>query len=286
MQLIYNQDGAVDGIQDCSNSIWMLSDADKETRASAAQALHNLVSNHADERKVKREMRILRLLELIRDFCDTLRDKIVTQRTQMDVLPGQPLCPDGKTNVNATTSNQLINVCTTRHDTNARHLPMTDDMSLHPCAVVTNMMKLSFDDDHRQAMSHLGVLQGLAELLHLDQLTHGSLCNEAQCTTLRRYASMTLTNLTFGHGPNKSLLCSVRPLLVVLSHQLASPNEDLRQVSDMCKTGCPLVSLYHISKLHSVLSIARLRPVCCAISLGVPTRPVKKRCSRPTLSER
>lgn len=105
-----------------------------------------------------------------------------------------------------------------------------DNMDRHPCAVVTNLMKLSFDDDHRQAMSHLGVLQGLSELLHLDQLAHGSLCDDAQCTTLRRYASMTLTNLTFGHGPNKSLLCSLRPLLVVLSQQLASPNDDLRQV--------------------------------------------------------
>lgn len=76
-----------------------------------------------------------------------------------------------------------------------------------------------------------GALQGLSELLHLDQLAHGSLCKEAQCTTLRRYASMTLTNLTFGHGPNKTLLCSIRPLLSVLSHQLASPNDDLRQVT-------------------------------------------------------
>ena len=105
-----------------------------------------------------------------------------------------------------------------------------DAMNTHPCSVVTNLMKLSFDDDHRQAMSHLGALHGLSELLHLDQLAHGSLCNEAQCTTLRRYASMTLTNLTFGHGPNKTLLCSIRPLLVVLSRQLASPNDDLRQV--------------------------------------------------------
>ena len=77
----------------------------------------------------------------------------------------------------------------------------------------------------------LGALQGLSELLHLDQLAHGSLCNETQCTTLRRYASMTLTNLTFGHGPNKTLLCSIRLLLFVLSHQLASPNDDLRQVT-------------------------------------------------------
>lgn len=129
-------------------------------------------------------------------------------------------------------------------------------MDGHPSGVVTNLMKLSFDDDHRQAMSHLGALQGLSELLHMDQLAHGSLCDDLQvfsihfrrhatdrhliayvafftskqCTTLRRYASMTLTNLTFGHGPNKSLLCSTRPLLSVLSHQLASPNDDLRQV--------------------------------------------------------
>lgn len=55
----------------------MLSEADKETRASAAQALHNLVYNSSDDRKVKREMRILKLLELIRDYCDRLRDKLM-----------------------------------------------------------------------------------------------------------------------------------------------------------------------------------------------------------------
>lgn len=54
MQLIYNQDGGVggDGLQDGVPSTWMLSDADKETRSSAAMALHNLVFNNADERKV------------------------------------------------------------------------------------------------------------------------------------------------------------------------------------------------------------------------------------------
>lgn len=92
-------------------------------------------------------------------------------------------------------------------------------------------MKLSFDEDHRHAMSQLGALQGLCEVLHMDQLAHGPLSEDQQCTTLRRYASMTLTNLTFGHGPNKALLCSTRPLLAVLSLQLRSPNDDLRQVT-------------------------------------------------------
>lgn len=53
-------------------------------------------------------------------------------------------------------------------------------MDNHPSGVVTILMKLSFDDDHRQAMSQLGALQGLSELLHLDQLAHGSLCDDAQ----------------------------------------------------------------------------------------------------------
>ena len=48
----------------------MLTEADKETRASAAQALHNLVYNSSDDRKVKREIRILKLLELIRSPTD------------------------------------------------------------------------------------------------------------------------------------------------------------------------------------------------------------------------
>ena len=98
VQLIYNQDGGGDGLQECPTAGWMLSDADKETRSSAAQALHNLVYNNSDDRKVKREIRILRLLEWIRDYCDLLREKLL-QRAPMDVLPGQPICPDGVSQV-------------------------------------------------------------------------------------------------------------------------------------------------------------------------------------------
>ena len=48
--------------------------------------------------------------------------------------------------------------------------------------------------------------------------------------TLRRYAGMALTNLTFGDGANKALLCSFRQFMKALVAQLKSPSEDLRQV--------------------------------------------------------
>jgi len=43
-----------------------------------------------------------------------------------------------------------------------------------------------------------------------------------------RYAGMALTNLTFGDGTNKALLCSFRGFMRALVAQLASPSEDLR----------------------------------------------------------
>jgi adenomatosis polyposis coli protein len=42
---------------------------------------------------------------------------------------------------------------------------------------------------------------------------------------------MALTNLTFGDGANKALLCSFRQFMKALVAQLKSPSEDLRQVS-------------------------------------------------------
>lgn len=41
---------------------------------------------------------------------------------------------------------------------------------------------------------------------------------------------MALTNLTFGDGANKALLCSFRQFMKALVAQLKSPSEDLRQV--------------------------------------------------------
>lgn len=46
---------------------------DPETRERASQAIHNIVHSRGDERPGRREARVLRLLEQLRDYCQTLR---------------------------------------------------------------------------------------------------------------------------------------------------------------------------------------------------------------------
>lgn len=46
----------------------------REARRRASQALHNIVHAHPDDRRGRREARVLRLLEQIRDYSDFLRD--------------------------------------------------------------------------------------------------------------------------------------------------------------------------------------------------------------------
>jgi adenomatosis polyposis coli protein len=46
----------------------------KEARARAAAALHNIVHSHPDDKRGRREARVLRLLEQIRAHCDLLKD--------------------------------------------------------------------------------------------------------------------------------------------------------------------------------------------------------------------
>lgn len=101
VQLIYNQDGAGEASRvesSTSAASWMLSDEDRQTRASAAQALHNLVYNNCDDRKVKREMRILKLLELIRTYADRLREAIAHQLhdDEQEIDQRRPLLSDGR----------------------------------------------------------------------------------------------------------------------------------------------------------------------------------------------
>ncbi len=76
----------------------------------------------------------------------------------------------------------------------------------------------------------LGGLQAIAELLQLDHEFNGSTMEQYNIT-MRRYACMALTNLTFGDGTNKALLCSVKSAMRALVAQLHSSNEDLRQVA-------------------------------------------------------
>lgn len=66
--------------------------------------------------------------------------------------------------------------------------------------------------------------------LQVDHLVHTETPETDQCVTLRRYAGMALTNLTFGHSQNKALLCSFREFMACLVVQLKSQSDELRQV--------------------------------------------------------
>ncbi|XP_034234963.1 adenomatous polyposis coli protein-like isoform X3 [Thrips palmi] len=167
------------------------SEQDADTRNRAAQALHNMVHAHPDEKRGRRETRVLKLLEQIRLYCDSLRS-------------GQ--------------DQEIIS-------------SNSDDGDKHPGQTIATLMKLSFDEEHRHAMCQLGGLYAIAQLIQVDHEAHGSTTNDQNCVTLRRYAGMALTNLTFGDGVNKALLCSFRESMRALVAQLASPSEDLRQVT-------------------------------------------------------
>lgn len=161
---------------------------DPDTRDRAMQALHNVVHAKSDERAGRREARVLRFLEQLRDYCQNLR------------------------------------MCLERGQS-------ADDLERHPAATIAALMKLSFDEAHRHAMCQLGGLHAVAELIEMDHLAHGSESDDQNCITLRRYAGMALTNLTFGDGNNKALLCSFKEFMKALVSQLRSPSDDLRQVT-------------------------------------------------------
>lgn len=165
------------------------SDADEETRKRASQALHNVVNRHPDDKAGRRESKVLRHIEQIMEYCDTLK----TMTTNGEV--------------------------------------MADDMERHPLQAISSLMKISFDEEHRHAMCQLGALQAIASMVHYDHAVHGSNSLNEDCHSLRRLAGMALTNLTFGDGNNKALLCTNKDFMKALVAQLNSESDDLLQVT-------------------------------------------------------
>lgn len=104
---------------------------------------------------------------------------------------------------------------------------IADDEERHPLAAMKLLMKASFDEDHRQTMCELGALKAIPNLVHLDHAVHGPASGREQCNLLRRYALMTLTNLTCGEENNKSLLCGQKQFMEALVAQLDSNSTDL-----------------------------------------------------------
>ncbi|XP_059054528.1 adenomatous polyposis coli protein-like [Achroia grisella] len=165
----------------------------RETRDRAAKALRNIILTQTDDKAGRREARVWRLLEQVREYCYVLEQVVETRKDGREVIE--------------------------------------DDVSKHPSQSVAALMKLSFDEEHRHVVCQLGGLQALAALVSGDQAAHGSRTDDNTCLTMRKYAGMTLTNLTFGDGNNKSLLCSFKDFMLALVEQLESPNDDMRQVT-------------------------------------------------------
>ncbi|XP_075788130.1 adenomatous polyposis coli protein isoform X3 [Pelodiscus sinensis] len=167
----------------------------KEARARASAALHNIIHSQPDDKRGRREIRVLHLLEQIRAYCETCWEWQEAHEQGMD------------------------------QDKNPRPAPVEHQI----CPAVCVLMKLSFDEEHRHAMNELGGLQAIAELLQVDCEMYG-LTNDHYSVTLRRYAGMALTNLTFGDVANKATLCSMKGCMRALVAQLKSESEDLQQV--------------------------------------------------------
>ncbi|XP_057666921.1 adenomatous polyposis coli homolog isoform X2 [Diorhabda carinulata] len=169
------------------------SDRDGETRTKAAQALHNLVHSQPDEKLRKRESRVLKLLDHCRAYTEAIKNNLDFQLME-----------------NSSNS---------------------EDGDRHPVQTVAHLMKLSFDEGHRQAICQLGGIHTIATLVEVEHTMHGSTSNESHCILMRRYACMALTNLTFGDSGNKALLCSFKEFMRSLVVQLESSSDELRQVT-------------------------------------------------------
>ena len=112
-----------------------------------------------------------------------------------------------------------------------------------------------------------GGVQAIADLIEVDQLTHGH-TTEQYNITLRRYGCMALTNLTFGDGTNKALLCSMQGFMEGLVEQLKSTCEDLVQVAASV--------LRNLSWKADLASKKSLRIVGAATTLMKSSMVVKK----------
>ncbi|KAJ8385513.1 hypothetical protein AAFF_G00185490 [Aldrovandia affinis] len=167
----------------------------KEARARASAALHNIIHSQPDDKRGRREIRVLHLLEQIRAYCETCWEWQEAHERGVD------------------------------QDKN----PMPSPVEHQICPAVCVLMKLSFDEEHRHAMNELGGLQAIGELLQVDCEIYG-LTSDHYSVTLRRYAGMALTNLTFGDVANKATLCSMKGCMRAMVAQLKSESEDLQQV--------------------------------------------------------
>ncbi|KAJ4919636.1 hypothetical protein JOQ06_002077 [Pogonophryne albipinna] len=94
----------------------------KEARARASAALHNIVHSQPDDKRGRREIRVLHLLEQVRHYCEECWSWQENHERGVD-----------------------------QEDN-----PMPSPVEHQICPAVCVLMKLSFDEEHRHAMNELG----------------------------------------------------------------------------------------------------------------------------------
>lgn len=161
--------------------------SDEACQKMCLQALHNIIHCHHDDKAGRREARVLKLIEQLFDYFDSLRSIMKNE--------------------------------------------LSDNVDRHPIQAIGTLMKISFDEEHRHAMCQLGALQTISTLVQLDHAVHGPVSTETNCILMRRYAGMCLTNLTFGDGNNKALLCYNKKFMRALVDQINSSNDELVPVT-------------------------------------------------------
>uniref|UniRef100_A0A182UDG5 Adenomatous polyposis coli protein n=1 Tax=Anopheles melas TaxID=34690 RepID=A0A182UDG5_9DIPT len=182
-------------------------------RRNARHALVNVVRCNLDEGSARRELKVLRLIDQLIDYTDLLKEQ--TGRDRPADAKEQEDAAEEEEEEQQQQSVQIV--------AEAREAPAAPgtDPERHPIQAIGTLAKISYDEEHRHAMCQFGALQTIASLIQLDHQAHGSGAPDAhKCVEMRRYASMVLTNLTFGQGNNKALLCANRDFMRALVSQL------------------------------------------------------------------
>uniref|UniRef100_A0A182J8R1 Protein zer-1 homolog-like C-terminal domain-containing protein n=1 Tax=Anopheles atroparvus TaxID=41427 RepID=A0A182J8R1_ANOAO len=159
-------------------------------RKNARHALVNVIRCNVDEASARRELKVLRLIDQLIDYTDVLKEQ--------------------------------HGACGSHIEDGSPERQAVQEQERHPIQAIGTLAKISYDEEHRHAMCQFGALQTISSLIQLDHLVHGAAPEALKCIEMRRYASMVLTNLTFGQGNNKALLCSNRDFMQALVSQLGS----------------------------------------------------------------
>jgi len=222
----------------------------RPVRARAARSLHNIVHAHPSDKHCKREAKVLKLLEVLRQYCDFLRDVLEAsvgsgvgkmavkntgcKRVSIQVVEGGEkyaeqdlmVCDFGECDAG---SGKHVFACHNFLDYSGEARKSIININIEETMAI--LTRCSFDESHRQPIFLLGGIPALAELIQVENRAHSPTGPCHQCREVRRYAVVALTNLTFGNASIKSYLCSFPGFVEIMVGQLDSNWENLRKAT-------------------------------------------------------